>query len=130
LYLWGLSEDNHRHWSRHGVGDTGLIDVAELAGTLWGWHCARQQNYRATAVLQQATYADALSQSHSLQRQPSASLTTQAAAAWRRSVQASRLPEWQKLQIFTLKWTSSPSSLVKTLLCSACYLQGQRKQMA
>lgn len=28
LHLQGLSEDNHRHWSWHGVGHTGPIDVA------------------------------------------------------------------------------------------------------
>lgn len=104
--------------------------LPELAGTCWGLSYTSQQNHLATAVLCQAAHADALSQSHS-PPMPTICFAHHPGSCHLPVERASGLGTW------TVETTGPcpqddilPPSLLKTLLCPAGCLQGQRKQMA
>lgn len=128
LYLQGLSEDNHRHCSQHGVGHAGLIGVAQADRYPLGLavyklavlpcHCCSS----AGGICWCSLSTPSTTSANHLPNLPSS-------CAWLWSVRAARLPEWWKKQVLTLRWMSSPTSLIRTLLCPAHSLQGQGKQV-
>lgn len=128
FYLWGLSEDSHRHGSQHGVRHASLTDFALVGQDALGlapyklaelaWHCCSSANGICWCSLSKPFTINANHLLHS----PLKQLPLGCRAYNQVRYLHSGNHRSSKVDI-------QPLSLVKTLLYPAGYSQGQKKQM-